>query len=54
MKKVLAGIMLTLSFSAFAANLVDSYLDGNRKVCVYDDGSEVSVGVNQQCPYFKH
>ena len=40
-------------FTSISATLEDSYIDGPKKVCVYDDGSKVYVGVADQCPRLK-
>ncbi len=45
-------VVLILSFTAIATagSAVDSYLDGIQKVCVYEDGYEVRVGITESCP----
>ncbi|MEJ6259997.1 hypothetical protein PV079_27830 [Klebsiella pneumoniae] len=56
MKKFKFSLILclcTLSISVYSASLVESYIDGAKKVCVYDDGSKVYVGVADQCPIMK-
>ena len=56
MKKLKISIIFCLfglPLTAFAASLVDSYLDGAKKVCKYDDGSVVYVSVTAQCPIMK-
>ena len=50
MKKILTLGLMLASFGVFAGSAVSSYLDGTRKVCVYEDGYEVSVGITDQCP----
>lgn len=50
MKKMLAVVLIFAPLCAFAGSAVDSYLDGPQKVCVYEDGYEVRVGIVDQCP----
>ena len=51
-KKLFLLVLLILSFTAIATagSAVDSYLDGTQKVCVYEDGYEVRVGITDMCP----
>ena len=42
--------LLIAPFTASAGSAVDSYLDGTHKVCVYEDGYEVRVGITDLCP----
>ncbi|MEH6533872.1 MAG: hypothetical protein V7735_21385 [Photobacterium frigidiphilum] len=53
MNKLIALVLLAVSCTATAANLTNSYINGSRKVCVYDDSSTVSVGITEMCPYMK-
>jgi len=56
MKKLMFSTLIGLflvPLTSFSATLEDSYIDGAKKVCVYDDGSKVYVDVAGQCPRLK-
>jgi len=56
MKKIKYSVLVCLfafPFSAFSAMLVNSYLDGPKRVCVYDDDSVVYVAITARCPQLK-
>ena len=53
MKTCTLFFLLALPLTAFSASLVNSYMDGAKKVCEYDDGSVVYVDVASQCPIMK-
>jgi len=54
MKKILISTLCLISFVATAASLTNSYLDGAKRVCEYDDGSIVYVNISSRCPNIKY
>lgn len=51
MKKILISALMLTSFGVFAGSAVNSYLNGTQKICVYEDGYQVSVAITDQCPF---
>jgi hypothetical protein len=51
-KLIFLLFLLLFSFTAIATagSAVDSYLEGTYKVCVYEDGYKVRVGITDLCP----
>ena len=50
MKKVVFVLAMAVSASAYAALLTGESVQGVKKVCIYSDGSTVTVSAAAVCP----
>ena len=50
MKKTLFALAMLVSLAAQAAVLTDEVVKGAKKVCIYSDGSSITVSAGANCP----
>ena len=50
MKRILFAITMLVSFGAHAATLTDEVVKVANKVCIYSDGSAITVSAGAFCP----
>ena len=50
MKKTILAVAMLLSLAVQAATLTDEVVKGPKKVCIYSDGSAITVSAGAFCP----
>ena len=53
MKKVVFALAMVLSASAYAALLKSEVIEGLKKVCIYSDGTTITISSVGICPLTK-
>lgn len=50
MKAILFCALVVASLGAYAATLSKEVIEGTKKICIYSDGSTVTVSAAGYCP----
>lgn len=53
MKNLLTVVVMALSANAYGATLTKEVVEGTKKICIYSDGSTITVSSVGLCPLTK-